>query len=72
MKILTNEQYNLMLNTIRKLKNENKELKDQIDEQAQEIYSLSEDLACLKWDLSSSKKFLDFPNSKTGSEDKIY
>ena len=76
MKILSNEQYNLMLNTVRKLKKENKELKDQIDEQAQEIYSLSEDLAALKWDLSPAKKFLDFPNSvpnsEQSSEDKIY
>lgn len=72
MKIITNDQYDLMLNTISRLKKENKELKDQIDEQAQEIYSLNEDLACLKWDLSPAKKFLDFPNSEQSSEDKIY
>ena len=72
MKILSNEQYGLMLNTIRKLKKENHELKEQIEEQAQEIYSLHEDLACLKWDLSPAKKFLDFPNSEKDSEDKIY
>ena len=72
MKILSNDQYDLMINTIRRLKKENRELKDQIDEQTQEIYSLSEDLACLKWDLSPAKKFLDFPNLKQSSEDKNY
>ena len=72
MKILSDTKYNEMLNVIRNLMKENKELKEQIEEQAQEIYSLHEDIACMKWDLSPAKKFLDFPNSEKDSEDKIY
>lgn len=69
MKILSNNKYNEMLNVIRNLMKENKDLKDQIEEQDQEIYSLHEDIACLKWDLSPAKYFLDFPNSEKDSED---
>ena len=72
MKLLFSNQYNMMMDIIKNLMEENERLKAENDELAQEIYSLREDLACLKWDLSPAKKFLDFPNSEKDSEDKIY
>ena len=39
-------------------------LEAQIDEQAQEIYGLREDLASLKWNLNKcDPQLIDFPNS---------
>lgn len=64
MRIITNDRYDYLLNKIKALRAENKHLKEENDEQAQEIYGLREDLASLKWNLNKyDPQLIDFPNS---------
>ena len=67
MKILSNDQYDLMINTIRRLKKENRELKTDLSDLQN---------FCMRF-ANDNTKFgnaynLDFPNSKKSYEDKIY
>lgn len=77
-RILTQIQYDAICDICREaqekienLEKENEQLKaqikakdDEIDEQAQEIYGLREDLASLKWNLNKlDPNVIDFPNS---------
>lgn len=69
--ILTKKQHDAILDLMRKADQEIEQLKaqikaknDEIDEQAQIIYGLQEDLASLKWNLNKyDPQLIDFPNS---------
>ena len=67
MKILSNDQYDLMINTIKRLKKENKEIKKDLSDLQN---------FCIRF-ANDNTKFgnaynLDFPNSEKSYEDKIY
>lgn len=85
-RILTQTQYDAICDLfteaqekIKFLEEQIKAKNEEIDEQAQEIYSLQEDLACFKWHLGSLQNMnkildhaiaasdIDFPNSSVKS-----
>lgn len=85
-RILTQTQYDAICDICTEAQNKINELEAQIkakdeiiDEQAQQIYSLQEDLACFKWHLGSLQNInkildhaiaasdIDFPNSSVKS-----
>ena len=61
MKILTNEQYKFLMETIKDLKQENKQMKRQLDLMNCKV------LFCNK-----SHADIDFPNSKKSYEDRLF
>ena len=76
-RILTQTQYDAICDIYTEQQEKIKELEaqikakdEEIDEQAQEIYGLREDLASLKWNLNKlDPKVIDFPNSYTDHTD---
>lgn len=76
-RILTQTQYDAICDIYTEQQDKIKELEaqikakdEEIDEQAQLIYGLQEDLASLKWNLNKlDPNVIDFPNSEVQHEE---